>query len=92
MPLNSVLIGVNRSCSAAVLQSRRNGVQIIQLSDDKFASGNPGTSPVCTRYLVNEATIEKVHMILQENPQGVFYLRDELSGWMAQPQRIKRTS
>jgi putative DNA primase/helicase len=42
------------------------------------------TSPVCTRYLINEATIEKVHMILQENPQGILYLRDELSGWMAQ--------
>ncbi len=42
------------------------------------------TPPVCTRYLVNEATIEKVHVILKENPQGVLYLRDELSGWMAQ--------
>jgi Protein of unknown function (DUF3987) len=42
------------------------------------------TPPVCTRYLVNEATIEKVHVILKENPQGVLYLRDELSAWMAQ--------
>ena len=40
--------------------------------------------PVCTRYLVNEATIEKLHLILQENPQGVLYLRDELSGWISQ--------
>src|SRR6266513_2169506 len=37
-----------------------------------------------TRYLVNEATIEKAHVILKENPQGVLYLRDELSGWIAQ--------
>src|SRR4029077_6763500 len=42
------------------------------------------TLPLCTRYLVNEATVEKVHIILQENPQGILYLRDELSGWMAQ--------
>jgi len=42
------------------------------------------TPPVCTRYLINEATIEKVHVILKENPQGVLYLRDELSGWIAQ--------
>jgi hypothetical protein len=27
--------------------------------------------PVCTHYLVNEATIEGVHLILKENPQGV---------------------
>jgi Protein of unknown function (DUF3987) len=40
--------------------------------------------PVCTRYLVNEATIEKVHVILKENPHGVLYLRDELSGWIGQ--------
>ena len=40
--------------------------------------------PRCTRYLVNEATIEKAHVILKENPQGVLYLRDELSGWIAQ--------
>jgi len=40
--------------------------------------------PVCTRYVVNDVTLEKVHVILKENPQGVLYLRDELSGWMAQ--------
>jgi len=39
------------------------------------------TPPVCTCYLINEATVEKVHLILKE---GVLYLRDELSGWMAQ--------
>ena len=39
---------------------------------------------MCTRYLVNEASIEKLHLILKENPQGVLYLRDELSGWIAQ--------
>ena len=44
----------------------------------------PPTPPVCTRYLVNEASIEKLHLILKENPQGVLYLRDELSGWIAQ--------
>jgi len=48
------------------------------------------TPPVCTRYLVNEATIEKVHVILKENPQGVLYLRDELSGWIAQLDRRGR--
>jgi uncharacterized protein DUF3987 len=46
--------------------------------------GGPPAPPICTRYLVNEATIEKVHVILKENPQGVLYLRDELSGWIAQ--------
>ena len=34
--------------------------------------------------------MEKLHVILQENPQGVLYLRDELSGWMAQPEHRGR--
>ena len=52
--------------------------------------GETPVPPMCTRYLVNEATIEKLHLILQENPQGVLYLRDELSGWMAQLDRRGR--
>ena len=48
------------------------------------------TPPVCSRYLVNEATVEKVHVILKENPQGVLYMRDELSGWTAQLDRRGR--
>lgn len=51
---------------------------------DAIADGQVLPTPVCTRYLVNEATIEKVHMILKENPHGLLYLRDELSGWIAQ--------
>ena len=34
------------------------------------------TPPVCTRYLVNETTIEKMHVILKENSPGVLYLRN----------------
>jgi hypothetical protein len=54
------------------------------------ADGQVLPMPVCTRYLVNEATIEKVHVILKENPQGVLYLRDELSGWIAQLEQCGR--
>ncbi len=43
--------------------------------------------PRCTRYLVHDATIEKLHLILKENPQGVLFVRDELSGWMTQLER-----
>jgi hypothetical protein len=44
------------------------------------ADGQVLRIPVCARYLVNEATIEKVRVILKEDPQGVLYLRDGLSG------------
>jgi putative DNA primase/helicase len=37
--------------------------------------------PVCRRYIVNDATVEKLGVILNENPSGVLLYRDELSGF-----------
>jgi hypothetical protein len=39
--------------------------------------------PPCTRYMVNDPTIAKLHEILSENPNGLLYVRDELAGWFA---------
>ncbi len=39
--------------------------------------------PVCQRYIVNDATIEKLGILLSENPQGLLLFRDELSGWIS---------
>ena len=44
---------------------------------------NPPERPALTRFTVNDATLEKLHAILEENPQGVLYIRDELAGWFA---------
>jgi Protein of unknown function (DUF3987)/DnaB-like helicase N terminal domain len=43
--------------------------------------------PVARRYIVNDSTSEKLGIILSENPQGVLYLRDELTGWLASFER-----
>ena len=40
--------------------------------------------PLCTRYFVNDASIEKLHLLLRDNPAGLLYVRDELAGWIAQ--------
>jgi len=39
----------------------------------------------CThkRFVVNDSTVEKIGVILKENPHGVLLLRDELAGWAA---------
>jgi putative DNA primase/helicase len=37
--------------------------------------------PVCRRYVVNDATVEKLGEILNENPCGVLLYRDELNGF-----------
>jgi len=40
-------------------------------------------SPVRTRCVVQDSTIEALAPILNENPRGVLLARDELSGWLA---------
>ena len=39
--------------------------------------------PVATRYIVNMTTVEKLHDLLSENPNGLFVLRDEISGMLS---------
>lgn len=39
--------------------------------------------PTRTRYFSNDATIEKLGIILNENPKGIMVFRDELSGLLA---------
>lgn len=34
------------------------------------------------RYIVNDSTVEKLGVILNENPRGVLLFRDELTGWL----------
>lgn len=38
--------------------------------------------PTPRRYIVNDATVEKLGVILEDNPQGLLLFRDELSGWL----------
>ena len=48
----------------------------------RFEEEQPKKPPQ-ERSIINDATIEKLHAILEENPQGILYLRDELVGWLA---------
>lgn len=47
----------------------------------EFADDLP--SPVLRRYIVNDATVEKLGELLNENPNGLLLARDELGGWLA---------
>lgn len=66
-------------------KQKRNSRTVVATDDrEGEIDWNPGppAPPVCTRYVVNEATIEKLHVILKENPHGVLFVRDELGGWL----------
>lgn len=38
--------------------------------------------PIQHRYIVNDATIEKLGELLNQNPNGLLLVRDELTGWL----------
>ena len=52
-----------------------------QLIQQLIETGDP-QKPVRRRYLVNDATVEKLGEILRDNPVGVLCYRDELMGFM----------
>jgi putative DNA primase/helicase len=39
------------------------------------------------RYIVNDATVEKLGELLNQNPRGLLHFRDELTGWLANLER-----
>jgi hypothetical protein len=43
--------------------------------------------PIQRRYIVNDSTVEKLGIILNENPSGVLLFRDELIGFLATMER-----
>ncbi len=42
------------------------------------------------RYKTNDPTVEKLALLLKDNPQGMLLLRDELSGWLESLHRAGR--
>jgi putative DNA primase/helicase len=46
--------------------------------------------PTMRRLIVNDATFEALHQVMDENPAGVLVVRDELTGWWSQLDRDGR--
>ncbi len=57
--------------------AQKTGKDIPVRPDDSIAE------PVSRRLITQDATPEKLHEIMRDNPAGVFVIRDELSGWLA---------
>ncbi|GAG30412.1 unnamed protein product, partial [marine sediment metagenome] len=50
---------------------------------DAIASANEAQGkPTEKRYIVNDATVEKLGELLNQNPNGLLLERDELTGWL----------
>ena len=62
------------------LKSGQSTASVDQLLMD--LENSIGEAPCRKRYLVNDATVEKLGVLLNENPNGVLLIRDEISGWL----------
>jgi hypothetical protein len=54
--------------------------------------GDPPKEPVLQRVVCSDCTIEKLAEILEDNPRGILFARDELAAWPASFQRYKGKS
>ena len=55
--------------------------------NNKTAPRRPGDEPgepKLRRLIVNDATFEALHQIMNHNPAGILVIRDELTGWWSQ--------
>jgi putative DNA primase/helicase len=68
----------DRLKKAAAKGASRDELREIELKNCSPAEGGA----TLKRYLVNEATVEALGVILSENPRGVLVNRDELTGWL----------
>lgn len=62
----------------------RDYERIEQLKDEatRFEQQSNEENLLERRYKTNDATVEKVARLLNENPNGLLLLRDELNGWL----------
>ena len=75
--------------SMAVKEAERKAAGLVRKGDIQSAealllddSGDP-EKPIASRHIINDATVEKLGVLLSENPKGLLLYRDELTGWIA---------
>jgi len=65
--------------AAALLQDGRKDEALAMMKESQFDQEPPSLQ----RYIVNDASVEKLGELLNENPNGMLLNRDELSGFFA---------
>ena len=86
--LESALRHLRRRQHQAMMQFREELAMYEEaVYQRKAESRQAGSSPepqrpLCRRLMTDDATVEAVAQLLQENPRGLLLSRDELSGWL----------
>ncbi len=88
------LAEAEHKASSELLEMERNAAKVkakkLLSSGDKNAAlaelnrlSSDMQAPVLRRYIINDSTVEKLGELLNENPNGLLLVRDELGGWLA---------
>jgi len=74
---------------AQYLEKKKEYDQVQKQNKANLAKGNDEqrivsmpAKPSMRRIMLNDATPEAMHQVMEDNPEGVFYYRDELSSWV----------
>ncbi len=84
--LQTAMIGDAKRAAAkkaleAAAKGKKSDAELAKLAAEATAGGG-AADPVPKRYLVNDATVEKLGELLAENPTGLVQFRDELTGFL----------
>lgn len=66
------------SWKEAVKRALKDGEEV----PERPAEANPGAEPFLPRLAIADATVERLAVILAEQPRGTLLTRDELAGWL----------
>ena len=69
-----------KSKMTALAVAKKKGAESAGDLKQQYTTLQPPTPPVWKRYITNDPTVEKLAMLLAENPRGLLVLRDEITG------------
>lgn len=85
---------VEEALDALDLKVKRKDAEKAMKTGDREAAreflvafGEDDEEVPCPRLIINDATVEKLGELLNENPTGLLLVRDELPGWLARMQK-----
>ncbi len=71
----------DKETDKAIKESLKKKQDLGEIAADLAAAQQP-EPPIRRRYLTNDATVEKLGELLNENPNGILMFRDELTGFL----------
>lgn len=83
--------GARANAKKAVQAALKNG-DLRKASEAAAEAAFEEQAPAEPRLIVNDATVEKLGELLNQNPRGLVQYRDELAGWLASLDREGRES